>query len=80
MIRALLSVGLCAGCLTLGLMTAFQQAENHARGARLDELKRRCDLIEAGNEALRYRIRRRRAELDRAQDAPRSLAEEVTAG
>jgi hypothetical protein len=80
MTRALLSIALCAGCLALGLLTSFQQAENHARAARLDEVKRRCDLLEAGNEALRYRIRRRRAELDRAEGAPRSQSTEGAEG
>lgn len=67
MIRALLSIAICILCLGLGLASAEVQAENHDRGARLDELKRRCDLIEAGNEILRYRIQLRFAELEREQ-------------
>lgn len=80
MTRSLLSFLLCGGCLALGLMASFQQAENLTRAAHLDDLKRRCDLLEAGNEALGYSIRRRLAELERAEDAPRSQSEEVVSG
>lgn len=56
MTRALLSFVICALCVGLGLWSAQVQAQNHARAAKLDESKRRCDLIEAGNEAKRYQI------------------------
>lgn len=65
MTRALLSTTICVLCLGLGLATAHVQSENHARAARLDELKHRCDLVEAGNEFLRYGIHLRLAEIER---------------
>ena len=64
MIRILLSVSLCGLSLGLGLESARLQSENYARGERLDDLKRRCDLLEAGNEGLRFRIERRLAEIE----------------
>jgi len=63
MIRALLSIAISGACLGLGLETARVQSENCACGARLDELKRRCDLLEAGAEGLRFRIDARLAQI-----------------
>lgn len=78
MIRALLSTVICALCVGLGLASAQVQARNHERAAHLDELKRRCDLVEAGNENLRYRIRVRLAEFERAEalGAPQDVPDE----
>ena len=64
MIRALLSVAICGLCVGLGLETARVQSENYAGGDRLDDIKRRCDLLEAGAEGLRFRIDKRLAEID----------------
>ena len=72
MTRALLSISICVLCVGLGLASARAQAQNHSRAASLDELKRRCDLIEAGNEALRYRIQMRHAEIERGFSTDRS--------
>jgi len=76
--RALLSTVICALCVGLGLASAQVQARNHERAARLDELKRRCDLVEAGNETLRFHIRVRLAEIERAEalGAPPDAPEE----
>ena len=65
MTRALLSLSIGVLCLGMGLVSAHVQAENHARAARLDEMKRHCDLVEAGNERLRYEIQLRLAEIER---------------
>lgn len=65
MIRALLSIVLCGACLVTGLVTTHVQAENHALAARLDLIKRRCDLIEAGNESLEYAICVQRGRIER---------------
>ncbi len=64
MIRILLSLSLSGMCLGLGLESARLQSANYAKANDLDELKRRCDLIEAGNEALRFRINQRLVEID----------------
>jgi hypothetical protein len=64
--RALLSITICVLCLGLGLVTTHLQSENHARAARLDGLKHRCDLIEAGNEVQRYEIHLRLTEVERS--------------
>ncbi len=64
MIRIVLSLTLSGMCLGLGLESARLQSANYAKANELDELKRRCDLIEAGNEALRYRINRRLVEIE----------------
>lgn len=64
MIRILLSLSLCGLCLGLGLESARLQSANYAKANELDELKRRCDLIEAGNEALRFRIHQRLVEIE----------------
>lgn len=77
MIRALLSLLICGLCGAIGLATAFTQSENYARAARLDELKRKCDLVEAGNESLRYEIRLRLAELDREAERLESMSDGV---
>lgn len=71
MIRALLSIVLCGTCLATGLVTTHLQAENHALAARLDAIKRRCDLIEASNESLEYEIcvERGRAEREATSEA-----------
>jgi len=73
---------ICALCVGLGLASAEVQSQNHARAARLDELKRRCDLIEASNEILRFQIQMRFAELERevlmaanAEPSPEELPE-----
>ncbi len=65
MIRALLSIVLCGACLVTGLVTTHIQAENHALAAKLDRIKRRCDLIEAGNESLEYAICVQRGRIER---------------
>ena len=75
MTRALLSLLVCGLCGAVGLATAFTQSDNYARAARLDELKRKCDLVEAGNESLRYQIRLRLAELDREVERPESMSD-----
>jgi len=77
MIRALLSLLICSLCGAIGLATAFTQSGNYDRAARLDELKRKCDLVEAGNESLRYEIRLRMAELDREVEQPESMSDGV---
>lgn len=61
---------ICALCVGLGLASAQVQSQNHARAARLDELKRKCDLIEASNEILRFQIQMRFAELEREVFVP----------
>jgi hypothetical protein len=64
MTRIILSLTLSGMCLGLGLESARLQSANYAKANQLDELKRRCDLSEAGNEALRYRINRRLVEIE----------------
>lgn len=74
MTRAILSVLLCGLTLGLGLESARLQSENYAKAERLDALKRRCDLIEAGNEGLRFRIEQRLVEIECGGDAvPKAL-------
>jgi len=68
MTRALLSILVCGLCLGLGLVSVHLQSENYARAARLDEIKRRCDLIEAGNESLRFKINSRLRGLEEQVD------------
>ncbi len=63
MTRALLSILLCGLCAGLGLETARIQSQNHALAAALDLKKRKCDLLEAGNEKWRYAIDVRLAEI-----------------
>jgi hypothetical protein len=41
-----LSFGLAAGCLALGLFTSLQQAENRDRGTKLNETMERCRMLE----------------------------------
>lgn len=77
MTRALLSLAISVLCLGMGLASAHVQAENHARAARLDALKQRCDLLEAGNERLHYRIQLRLAEIERAERLGEPQPEEV---
>ncbi len=77
MIRALLSLLICTLCGAIGLATAFTQSDNYDRAAQLDEQKRKCDLVEAGNESLRYQIRLRMAELDREVERPASMSDGV---
>ena len=64
MIRALLSVTICGLCVGLGLETARVQSENYACADRLDETKRRCDLLEAGADGLRFEIDTRLSEIN----------------
>jgi len=64
--RALLSLFLSGLCLALGLFTVRTQAENHARAAWLDEIKRQCDLLEAGSERVDYQIRVLQGDLERS--------------
>lgn len=64
MIRSMLSVVISGLCLGLGLQTARVQNKNYNLGSELDEIKRGCDLLEAGAEALSYEIDRRLAEID----------------
>ena len=73
MTRALLSILLSGLCLALGLFTVRTQAENHARAARLDEIKRQCDLLEAGNERVEYQIEVLRGDIERS--VPEETAE-----
>ena len=76
MTRALLSLGLCALCLGVGLFTANLQAENYARAAELDAKKRRCDLLEASNERAQFEINARLRGLERElYGEPRSVAD-----
>ncbi len=56
MTRAVLSLLLCATLLGLGLVTVGIQSHNHQRAEALDDLKRKCDRIEAGNESLEAKI------------------------
>ena len=76
MTRALLSIFLSGLCLWLGLFTVRTQAENHARAARLDETKRRCDLLEAGNERVEAQIGVLLRDIERR--VPNEIAEETT--
>jgi hypothetical protein len=64
-IRTILSVVLSGACLAVGLWTTQIRAENHARAAHLDWIKRRCDLIEASNEGIEYSISIERGKLER---------------
>lgn len=73
MTRALLSILLSGLCLGLGLFTVRTQADNHARAARLDEIKRKCDLLEAGNERMDYQIRVLLGDIERS--VPEQAAE-----
>jgi len=66
--RAVLSLSLCALSLALGLVCTFLQSSNYARADALDRLKRRCDLIEAGNEGIEAKIIARDFELERERD------------
>jgi hypothetical protein len=68
MTRALLSVLLCGLTLGLGLESARLQSENYAKGEALDAQKRRCDLIEAGNEGLLFQIEQRLFQIEREED------------
>ncbi|MFT7486531.1 MAG: hypothetical protein ACI9F9_002386 [Candidatus Paceibacteria bacterium] len=63
MTRTALSVLICILCVGMGLETARMQSDNYARAAVLDNTKRKCDLLEAGAENLRYGIDSRLAEL-----------------
>jgi hypothetical protein len=75
MIRALLSLGLCALCLGVGLYTANLQAENYARAAELDAKKRRCDLLEASNERAQFEINARLRGVERELYGARATVE-----
>ena len=65
MTRALLSFVICVLCVGMGLASAEVQSRNYSLAARLDEQKRKCDLIEAGNESLRFKIQMRLGEIER---------------
>lgn len=68
MTRAVLSLALCGLSLALGLVCTFLQSSNYARADALDRLKRRSDLIEAGNEGIEAKIIARDFELQRERD------------
>ncbi len=56
MIRAALSAGLVALWVGAGLAAAFQQSGNLARGRRLADLQRRCEMLEAAAGELEARV------------------------
>jgi hypothetical protein len=62
--RAVLSLTVSAAALALGLATASIQSLNHRRAEELDDLKRRSDLVEAGNESLEAAILAREFDLE----------------
>ncbi|MAF66156.1 MAG: hypothetical protein CMJ84_10935 [Planctomycetes bacterium] len=64
MTRAVLSLFLCAALLVLGLAAAGIQSRNHQQAEELDGLKRRCDLVGAGNESLEAAILAREFDLE----------------
>ena len=72
MTRAVLSLLLIALCTAVGLVTTRVQSENHTKAWRLDHVKRRCDLVDAGNERLEAAVLARRYRLEgiRPERAP----------
>lgn len=65
MTRSALSILVCAIALGVGLWTAWCQCWNHARADELDRMKRREDLMLAGNEELEAAILARLYALER---------------
>lgn len=56
MTRSALVIGLLAASLALGILTAIVQSHNRGEGARLDELREDCLLLEAVHGAQRATI------------------------
>ncbi|MCB9914251.1 MAG: hypothetical protein H6828_03755 [Planctomycetes bacterium] len=79
MTRTLLSLMLCGLCLAVGLYTAQVQAQNYAKGAELDAIKSRCDLLEATSERSQYELGLRLDAVRRALPAELAVEPEEAA-
>ncbi|MFT7668764.1 MAG: hypothetical protein ACI8X5_001463 [Planctomycetota bacterium] len=76
MTRVVLSFLISALCVGIGLASAEVQSQNFARAARLDKLKRSCDLIEAGSESSSCWIQMRMSAIEReARSVEKELPE-----